>query len=48
MGIPPQFVPQGIQDTGLVNINASWNLDLWGRDRAALAAATSEAEGTSG
>ena len=46
MGIPPQFVPQGIQDTGLVNINASWNLDLWGRDRAALAAATSEAEAT--
>ncbi|ALH78878.1 efflux transporter outer membrane subunit [Sphingopyxis macrogoltabida] len=44
MGIPPQFVPEGIQDTGHVAATFSFDLDLWGRNRAALAAATSEAE----
>lgn len=44
MGIPPQFVPDGIQDTGHVAATLSFDLDLWGRNRAALAAATSEAE----
>lgn len=44
MGIPPQFVPDGIQDTGHVAATFSFDLDLWGRNRAALAAATSEAE----
>ncbi len=44
LGIPPQFVPDGIQDTGRVAATASFNLDLWGKNRAALAAATSEAE----
>lgn len=43
LGIPPQFVPDGIQDTGRVAATASFNLDLWGKNRAALAAATSEA-----
>ena len=44
MGIPPQFVPDGIQDTGHIAATFSFDLDLWGKNRAALAAATSEAE----
>lgn len=44
MGIPPAFVPDGIQDTGHVAATFAFDLDLWGRNRAALAAATSEAD----
>lgn len=44
MGIPPQFVPDGIQDTGRLAATFGFDLDLWGKNRAALAAATSEAE----
>ena len=44
LGIPPQFVPKGIQDTGRVAGNFSFDIDLWGKNRAALAAATSEAD----
>lgn len=44
MGIPPQFVPDGIQETGHIAATFSFDLDLWGKNRAALAAATSEAE----
>ena len=44
MGIPPAFVPGGVQDTGHVAATIAFDLDLWGRSRAALAAATSEAE----
>jgi NodT family efflux transporter outer membrane factor (OMF) lipoprotein len=44
LGIPPDFVPDGIQDTGHIAATFSFDLDLWGRNRAALAAATSEAE----
>ncbi|ABF54818.1 efflux transporter outer membrane subunit [Sphingopyxis alaskensis] len=44
MGIPPQFVPDGVRDTGHVAATFGFDLDLWGRNRAALAAATSEAE----
>lgn len=44
LGIPPEFVPSGIQDTGRLTGTASFNLDLWGKNRAALAAATSEAQ----
>ncbi|WP_293881876.1 efflux transporter outer membrane subunit [Sphingomonas sp.] len=43
LGIPAQFVPKGIQDTGRLSGSFSFNLDIWGKDRAALAAATSEA-----
>ena len=43
-GIPPDFVPRGWNDRGDVSATASFDLDLWGRNRAALAAATSEAE----
>lgn len=42
-GIPPQFVPRGWNDGGRVALEGSFDLDLWGRNRAALAAATSEA-----
>jgi NodT family efflux transporter outer membrane factor (OMF) lipoprotein len=44
LGIPPAFVPDGIQDTGHVAATFGLDLDLWGKNRAALAAATSEAE----
>lgn len=44
LGIPPEFVPDGIQDTGHIAGTLSFDLDLWGKNRAALAAATSEAE----
>lgn len=44
LGIPPAFVPDGIQDTGHVAATFSMDFDLWGKNRAALAAATSEAE----
>jgi NodT family efflux transporter outer membrane factor (OMF) lipoprotein len=44
LGIPRQFVPKGVFDTGRIAANLSFDLDLWGRNRAALAAATSDAE----
>src|SRR5690606_15257664 len=40
--------PDGIQDTGHVAATFAFDLDLWGRNRAALAAATSEAEAARG
>lgn len=43
-GIPAAFVPKGWNDTGRVNAQLGFDFDLWGRNRAALAAATSEAE----
>lgn len=43
-GIPPAFVPHGWQDTGRVAATLSFDLDLWGKNRAALRAATSDAE----
>ena len=43
-GIPAEFVPKGWNDTGSVALNLGFDLDLWGRNRASLAAATSEAE----
>lgn len=44
LGIPPQFVPEGWQDAGQASLNFTFDIDLWGRNRAQLAAATSEAE----
>jgi len=43
LGIPPTFVPDGIQDTGRLTAALSFNLDLWGKNRAALRAARGEA-----
>lgn len=42
-GIPPAFVPQGYNDVGRLNLSFDWELDFWGRNRAAISAATSEA-----
>jgi NodT family efflux transporter outer membrane factor (OMF) lipoprotein len=42
-GIPPAFVPRGYNDTGRATLDLAYDFDLWGRNRAALAAATSEA-----
>ncbi|WP_114393864.1 efflux transporter outer membrane subunit [Oleisolibacter albus] len=43
-GVPPAFVPHGWNDTGRTALTVGFDLDLWGRNRATLAAATSEAE----
>lgn len=43
MGFPKEFVPKGWLDTGRAAVDLDFDLDLWGRNRAALAAATSDA-----
>jgi len=43
LGIPPAFVPDGIQDTGRLSATFSFDFDLWGKNRAALRAARGEA-----
>lgn len=43
-GIPPAFVPQGWNDSGSASLNLGFDLDLWGRNRAAYAATRSEAD----
>jgi NodT family efflux transporter outer membrane factor (OMF) lipoprotein len=43
-GIPPAFVPHGYHDYGKAALDLSWDLDLWGRNRAAVAASVSEVE----
>jgi len=43
-GIPADFVPQGWNDTGRVAADLGFDLDLWGRNRAAFAAARSDVE----
>lgn len=42
-GIPPAFVPQGYNDYGQLTLDFAWELDFWGKNRAAIAAATSDA-----
>jgi NodT family efflux transporter outer membrane factor (OMF) lipoprotein len=39
---PAYMTPQGWNDRGRVALDFRWELDFWGRNRAALAAATSE------
>jgi NodT family efflux transporter outer membrane factor (OMF) lipoprotein len=41
---PPAATPQGWNDYGRATLDLSWDPDLWGKNRAALAAATSDAE----
>ncbi len=41
-GIPAQFLPGGWTDYGQASLSFGYDLDLWDRNRAALAAATSE------
>ncbi len=40
--IPRQALPQGWNDYGLATLSLTWELDFWGKNRAALAAALSE------
>ena len=42
-GFPKQFLPEGWQDNGQLSVSFGYDLDLWGKNRAALTAATSEA-----
>ena len=41
-GIPPAFVPHGWNSIGELTLNFNWELDFWGKNRKALAAAVSE------
>ena len=41
-GIPSEFVPKGWRTTGTLALTGDFDLDLWGRRRKLLAAATSE------
>lgn len=43
MGLPKAFVPQGWLGTGQAALNFGFDIDLWGKNKAALAAATSQA-----
>jgi NodT family efflux transporter outer membrane factor (OMF) lipoprotein len=43
LGIPPEFVPHGYNDYGRATLDFSWELDFWGKNRAAVAAAVSDA-----
>ena len=40
--IPKGALPQGWKDYGMATVNLAWELDFWGKNRAALAAAVSE------
>jgi len=47
LGYPPfiqQYLPNGYKDQGRLTLDASYDLDLFGKNRAALAAAVSETE----
>jgi len=41
---PKAMTPDSWQDYGLATINLNWEIDFWGRNRAGLAAATSQLE----
>ena len=41
---PKSMTPEGWQDYGRATLDFSWELDFWGKNRAALAAATSDVE----
>lgn len=43
-GIPADFVPQGWNSTGSISTSIGFDLDLWGKNRAAYAAAVSDAD----
>ena len=43
-GIPPEFVPHGYNDYGQGMLNFNYEFDFWGKNRGAVAAATSEAQ----
>lgn len=41
---PEEVTPKGWQEYGQSGLDLSWELDFWGKNRAAIAAATSEAQ----
>ena len=41
---PPGFTPRGWNDYGRATLDFSWDLDFWGKNRASIAAAISEAQ----
>lgn len=43
MGIPAAFVPKGLLDVGKISLGLAFDPDLWGRNKAALAAARGDA-----
>ncbi|MGU3391119.1 efflux transporter outer membrane subunit [Sphingomonas sp. M1A8_2b] len=43
-GIPAAFVPKGWNDTGRIQADLGFDLDLWGRNKASYAAARSDAD----
>lgn len=43
-GFPAQFVPKGLNDSGRATLDLNYELDFFGKNRAALRAATSERE----
>ena len=43
-GVPPAFVPHGYNDSGRTTLDFGWELDFFGKNRAVLAAATSDAD----
>ena len=43
-GFPPAFVPKGYRDSARAALDLTYDLDLWGGKRAALAAAVGEAK----
>lgn len=42
--VPKQALPHGWTDYGVATLNFSWELDFWGKNRSALAAALSDQE----
>jgi NodT family efflux transporter outer membrane factor (OMF) lipoprotein len=41
---PAAFAPKGWRETGQVGLNLSWEIDFWGKNRAALRAARQDAQ----
>ncbi|KAB7646332.1 efflux transporter outer membrane subunit [Polymorphobacter fuscus] len=42
-GIPPEFVPRGYNSVGRATLDFNWEIDFWGKNRAASAAAGADA-----
>jgi NodT family efflux transporter outer membrane factor (OMF) lipoprotein len=45
-GVPAAFVPKGFNNSARATLDLSYEIDFWGKNRAALAAATSEQAAT--